>query len=382
MYEALAVTVPGIEDFLAEELMELHGINSEIVLPGKLKFSTDPETLLSLNYRSRIAHRFLLLLAKWESERLTLEEVYRVSSEVSWSDYFDPNSTFAVRVDRHGKHDFTSVEVAATVGKAVVDHFMAQGSRIRANLREPDVIIRGYVSENLFLLGIDTTGKSLHMRGYRKFMHRAPLNPCLASALVRATGWLRAFKDHNFVDPMCGGGTIAIEAALAAKNVPPGFWRRKYPVDHVKQFSGISQEELFRSIDQQIREMNPEVYCMDISPKYLVGAITNSISAGVRLRFSVADASELGLRLKRIGAVSMNPPYELRLGPSRKLGKTFREMMKHLSEKLELKMSVVVGGPAIKKFMEAARVMNILIVKRVTMGGIEAKLLVLSRRGK
>ncbi len=382
MLRALAVTVPGIEDFLAEELRELYRINSKTILPGKLEFTASPETLLALNYRSRIAHRFLILLVSWESPELTLKELYQVSSQVPWSDYFDPTSTFAVRVDRYGEHDFTSVEAAATIGKAVVDHFSAHGNRIKANLREPDVTIRGYISGNLFLLGIDTTGKSLHMRGYRRFMHRAPLNPCLASALVRATGWLEAFEDHNFVDPMCGGGTIAIEAALAAKNFPPGFWRRRYPVEHIKQFSGISQEELFKSIDEQVREVNPEVYCMDISPKYLIGAITNSISAGVKLKFSVADAAELGIRLKRIGAVSMNPPYELRLGPSRRLGKTFKEMMKHLSEKLELRMSVVVGGPAIKKFIDAASAMNILIVRRIMMGGIEARLLVLSRRGK
>ncbi len=382
MLDALAVTVPGIEDFLAEELKELAGVNSDLVLPGKLTFRVRPEELIKLNYTSRIAHRFLILLLRGEMSEPSLEEVYEMSREINWSDYFDPTSTFAVRVERHGVHRFTSVEAAATIGKAVVDHFMAQGFRIRANLKQPDVIVRGYISGSSLIIGLDTTGRSLHMRGYRKFMHRAPLNPCVASALVRATDWLSSYEDHNFIDPMCGGGTIAIEAALAAKNVPPGFWRRWYPVSHIKYFRGISQEEIFKSADREIREFDPEVYCLDISPRSLVGAITNSMSAGVRIKFAVADAANLGGRFDRIGAVSMNPPYELRLGPSRRLGSVFERMMDQLSKKLELKLSAVVGGPALSKFLRAARLMNILINRRVLLGGIEARFLVLSRRAK
>lgn len=176
------------------------GREAERIVPGKVEFLSSPEQLITLNYLSRSATRFLILLKKEILDPISLEEVKRVASEVDWPSYFRPTSSFAVRAERIGYHDFTSVDVTAAVGEAVVERFLTNtGVRIRANLKNPDVIVRAYVSGNKLILGLDTTGESLHKRGYRVFEHRTALNPIIAYALVRLSGWLNTVKGDSEV---------------------------------------------------------------------------------------------------------------------------------------------------------------------------------------
>ncbi len=385
MLRTLGVTIPGLDPFLTEEIGRILGRDARGVVPGKVEFPAEPEEILRLNYTSRTAIRFLILVSREILDPINLESVKRAASSIEWSSFFSPSSTFAVRAERVGYHSFTSVEVAATVGEAVVDHFSSLGTRIRANLRRPDVVIRAYVSGNLLLLGLDTTGESLHRRGYRVFEHRTSLNPVIAYSLVELSGWLDSLSEDPtsvLVDPMCGGGTIPIEAALAALGIPPGRWRRDYPVDHLIPFQGISQEEVFDREDSKIEDRDLNVVCSDVSPKSIRGAEENARSAGVydKIQFQVKDASEL-ITLDRISSVATDPPYELRTGRNRRIGKTFREMALALEEKLERRFSAICAGPALPKLMNAMRNLALVYNRRILYGGIEARLLAYERRG-
>ncbi len=385
MLLTLGVTIPGLDPFLGEEVRELLGRGVRGVVPGKVEFMATPEEILRLNYTSRTAIRFLILVSKEILDPIDLESLKKAASSVEWSSLFSPSYTFAVRAERVGYHNFTSVNVAAIVGEAVVEHFSSLGTRIRANLKRPDVVIRAYVSGNIFLLGLDTTGESLHKRGYRVFEHRTSLNPVIAYSLVKLSGWLDSLPSDPssvLVDPMCGGGTIPIEGVLAALRIPPGRWRRSYPVDHLFPFQGISQEEIFNREDSYIVDKDLNVLCSDISPKSIRGAMENAKSAGVydKIEFDVRDASEL-ISLSRISSVATDPPYELRTGRNRRIDETFHRMAFALEEKLEHRFSAICAGPALPKLMTAMRNLKLVFNRRILYGGIEARLLAYERRG-
>ncbi len=384
MLQTLGVTIPGLDPFLGKEVKELLGVDVRGIVPGKVEFLATPKDILRLNYTSRTAIRFLILVSREILDPINLNSVKKVASSVEWSLLFNPSSTFAVRAERVGYHDFTSVQVAATVGEAIVEHFSSLGARIKANLKRPDVVIRAYVSGNLLLLGLDTTGESLHKRGYRVFEHRTSLNPVIAYSLVELSGWLDSIHTDPssvLIDPMCGGGTIPIEGVLAALKIPPGKWRRSYPVKHLIPFRDVSQEEVFDREDSYIEDRDLNVICSDISPKSVRGAVENAKSAGIydKIEFHVRDASEL-IAFSRISSVATDPPYELRTGRNRRIGKTFESMASALEKKLELRFSAICAGPALPKLMAAMRNLNLVFNRRILYGGIEARLLAYERR--
>ncbi len=387
-HEFLAVTLPGLEDVMREEIEELIGEAARPAVPGKVRFSAEPEKAVELVYGMRSANRILLLVGEGEVDPSDLASVGGIAGGVEWSDYFDPDMTFAVRAERAGKHAYRSPEIAAEVGAAVVEHFLRRsGERIRANLKSPDVTVRAYVSGGVLLLGVDLVGESLHKRGYRVYQHPASLSPVVAYSLIRLTGWLAEVErdpSSPLVDPMCGGGTIPIEAALAAKRIPPGTWRRAegWPFRLLKPFRDLPIEEMLDRVDAQARpDFRPSIFASDVSPKHVAGAARNAISAGVQdsITFSVFSAEFLPERVDRIGALSTNPPYELRTGRRRDIEAAFGGLARALARKLELKASAILGGPALPKFERAMSALRLEERRAVRYGGVDAAILVYSR---
>ncbi len=383
----LCVTLPGIEDVMAEEIEELLGLTPEFVVPGKLRLEATAQETLELVYSLRSANRVLLLVGEGTVDPMDIKSVYEIARRVQWDSYFSPDQTFAVRAERVGSHSYRSPDVAAEVGAAVVDHFLStSGKRIRANLDEPDVIVRVYVSGRSMLVGIDLVGESLHKRGYRRYQHPASLSP-VAYALVRLTGWLDGLRRDDstpLVDPMCGGGTIPIEAALAAKQIPPGKWRRRrgWPLQKLALFSEEDLEDVLDRVDSRSRrEFSPVIYASDISPKHVAGAALNALSAGVSdsIAFSVFSAADLPSRVGRIGALATNPPYELRTGRRRDIEAAFRGIAQALLLRLELRAAAILGGPALPKFERAMESLNLVERRRVKYGGVDASILVYER---
>ncbi len=384
----LSVTLPGLEDLMGEEIQEITGEEVKGELLGKVSLSCDQEAAVELIYLVRSSNRILLLVGEGMVDPGDLSSVGKVAREVDWSSYFSPSLTFAVRAERTGVHSYRSPQIAAEVGAAVVDHFLSErGVRIRANLRDPDVTVRAYVSGERMLLGVDLVGESLHRRGYRVYQHPASLSPVVAYSLVRLTGWLSEVErdpSSPLVDPMCGGGTIPIEAALAAKRIPPGRWRRRrgWPFTLLAPFKGIDVEDLLDRIDERARpDLRVHVIASDVSPKHVAGAARNALSAGVQdsISFSVFNARELPERVRRIGALATNPPYELRTGRRRDLEEAFAGVARALSGALELRASAILGGPALPKFERAMGTLRLVERRKVRYGGVPVAILVYSR---
>ena len=313
-YRFFATTITGLEDLAARECAEVAGVIAELDV-GKVLFEADLRQAITLNLASRMLHRIFLLLARKDVE--TLEDVYRVAREVDYEGLIGREQSFAVRAERHAKHyPFTSLDIAATVGRAVIESYReSAGVRLRVNLDEPDVELYCLLRDSELLIGLNTTGGSLHRRFYRVYHHRAALHPTIAAGMLRLAGWRR---DEALLDPMCGGGTIPIEAALLARKVPPGLRRGGLALERLKFVDPAALEEVARELKESTepKYMSP-ILGSDASKRSVEGARVNAEKAGVAdtVRLLVADALRMKEWLREEPEhVAVNPPYGLRMG--------------------------------------------------------------------
>lgn len=214
----LATTNRGLESVAGEEIAALTGADATLAYPGVVQFTADEAALSTLSRCSRTLHRLLLVLARSSVE--SLAEIVAAVREVDLTAYLGPEQSFAVRARRRGDHPFGSPDVEGAVGQAIVDEYRSEtGGRPPVDLDDPDVIFRVIVREDRATVTIDTTGqRSLHRRWYRRREHEAALRPTIAAAMLRIAGYE---PGDRLVDPMCGAGTIPIEAALVATGRSP-----------------------------------------------------------------------------------------------------------------------------------------------------------------
>ena len=340
---------PGLEDVAINEIASVLEILDVESYPGFISFRSSLDALYMLNLGSRTIHKLILTLAEGRIERL--EDAYNVAREVSYVDYIGREQSFAVRAERIGTHEFTSVDVAARVGQAVIDSYMSEtGVRLRVDLREPDVEVFCRVREDRIWIGINTSGESLHKRNYRVYDHPAALKATIAASMLMLAGWS---SDESILDPMCGGATIPIEAALMARKLPPGLYRK----DHAfKRLIFFDQERYERVKEALLSKVNKNVYPisgLEIHPKHLRGGRLNAFSAGVidTVDLRRGDARRLHKLLKTPPKyVILNPPYgkrSLDLQRVRNLYYRFTHSLKLLRE--PLKLAVITAAPNIFK---------------------------------
>ena len=301
----------GLEDITAKELLKLLPSASNIRIgKSKVFFSADEKAIYIVNLLARTVHRLLWILGKDRCR--TLSEIYRYTCSLDFTEVIDRNQSFAVRAERSGKHNFTSIDIAATVGQAIIDSFRRDtGVRLKVNLKNPDVEFFCHLVDNEFTIAVNTTGDSLHKRNYRIYDHPAAIKTTIASALVYLSGWT---KDHVFLDPMCGGGTIPIEAALIARNIAPGIFRKtSFSFEKLMTFDRSKYAKLRDIIEKSSNRGKYSIYAIEISPKHLRGAIANAKSAGVRdtIKFIQGDGMEIIKKnLDRNDvAFFIDPPY-------------------------------------------------------------------------
>lgn len=341
MLSAMATLPPGLEE---EACRELRGFDVKVTevrrLRGRIFFECPEPEVVRLNYWARCLERIIIVLLRCEVEGL--EEVYKRIRSLEFSCWIDRGQSFAVRASRVGSHPYTSMDIAREAGRAVIDSYLAsRGVRLRVNLDEPDVVVRVYQVKNELVVGIDTTGDwALHKRGYRVYDHPAALNPCIASAMIVASGWRTRY---SLIDPMCGGGTIPIEAALKGLNIPPARFRRKpLALSNLKTFQ--TYLEAFPAEMSHSDSLTLEIYGLDISPKHLAGAVQNSKAAGVDgvIRFLVGDATRLEKVFDRsFDYAIVNPPYGLRSSSPRALRRLYHGLASSMARLLEKRLATI-----------------------------------------
>jgi 23S rRNA G2445 N2-methylase RlmL len=285
----LATTIPGLEGSAAEEIGKRFDVDVEGHHRGMVAFVADPIAAFECNEHARTLHRVFVQVTSGPIEEL--EDAYDRTAEVDIERYLDPGQAVAVRGTRHGTHDFTSVEVAERVGQALVDRTReAFGERVPVDLDTPDVVFRAYVRDDRFHLAIDATGeRSLHRRHWRECEHDAPLRPTIAHAMLRLVDY---DATDTLCDPMCGGGTIPIEAALWARHEPPGWRREEFAAESLTVLPDDGRERVRDAHTSRVADRH--VTGIDHQQRWVRCATVNRRVAGLESVFELRkeDATE------------------------------------------------------------------------------------------
>ncbi len=336
MYKVLVTTNRGLEDVTKEEIKEILGVEAKerpFGILGRVLFEIkDPLKVAEFTYVTKTSNRVILMLKHFKTKRTKegLDIIYKETKDIDWSEWLDQNQTFAVRTERMGVHEYTSVDINSVVGQAIVDSIKeSKGYRQKVDLETPDVIIRVDVIGDDVFIGIDFVGPdSLLKRGYKVFNHPAGLKTTIANQMVRLSKWN---KDRVLLDPMCGSGTIPIEAALNVTNTPGAYWRKdNLYFTKLKIFEGIDWDEWFEKIDEK-RNLDVEVKGIlgfDKNLRYVRGAEMNSIRAGVRklIKWARIDLEWLDVKMqeKSVDVIITNPPYGIKSAPLEEAEKAHR----------------------------------------------------------
>jgi len=360
-----ATLPPGLERISAKEIEGFGGKITE-VRKGRVFFEGDLRLMAKLNYGARTLERIMVLLAVERFE--SLDDIYRIVRGIDFS-WIRPDQSFAIRPLRVGEHDFTSLDVGRVAGQAVIDGYMeSRGVRLKVDLDEPDVIIRVDVIFDEVYVGIDTTGdEALHRRGYRVYDHPAPLNPAIASALVMLSGWK---EDEVLIDPMCGSGTILIEAGMIGRNVPPQKLREDFA------FTKVFGRELLEEVKGDFVERDVDLTLVGVERfrKHLKGGRMNSRKAGVYVEFVQGDATRLCLREGDVAIT--NPPYGLRIARKGVIEDLYEGFLRELKGIVD---RVVVITAEMRVLKEKALELGYEIAEElwVKYGGLDTKVFVL-----
>jgi len=309
-FEMIAKTLFGLEDILARELIEL-GANNVQIGRRMVSFEGDKELLYKANFHCRTALRILKPIADFKAQNP--DEVYEQIKKINWTEFLPEKKTFAIDTVVYSDIFTHSKYVAYKVKDAIVDYFEEREKpRPSVRINNPDLQLHLHISHNDCSLSFDSSGESLHKRGYRVESGDAALSEVLAAGMIMTAGWK---GESNFVDPMCGSGTLLIEAALIALNIAPGVFRNQFAFERWDDFDA----ELFEQVssdDSLEKTFNFKCYGSDISVDAIAAASKNIKSAGLSqyIELKIKPFQKIDESPEK-GILITNPPYGERLNP-------------------------------------------------------------------
>lgn len=325
-FELIAKTFQGLEEVLATELTELGANNIEIG-HRMVSFTGDKELMYRANFCLRTCVRVLKPIKRFTAR--SADEVYDAVKSIEWADLLDLNMAFSVDAVVYSQEFRHSKFVAYKVKDAIVDYFRERtGRRPNVRLTSPDLRLNIHIADDHCTLSLDSSGESLHLRGYRVATVEAPINEVLAAGLLKIAGW---DGSSNFVDPFCGSGTLLIEAALMAKNIYPGVFRKEFGFERWKDFDAALLDRIYND-DSAERTYEGKIYGYDLNRPAVEAAMSNAKAAGVG-DIVVIEQRDLRHFTTPEGADFMvtNPPYGERLTPPDVLSlyQTLGKKLKH-----------------------------------------------------
>lgn len=319
--EFIATTTFGLEATVKRELSKL-GFDKLTVSDGRIGFSGGVEAIPKTNLWLRSSDRVLLLMGEFTA--LTFDELFEKTKALPWGDWIPENGKFTVTGKSLKSTLFSVPDCQAIVKKAVVEKLKTKYKTEWFEETGPEYKIQVALLKDTATLTIDTTGPGLHKRGYREDSVIAPIKETLAHAMLELSYWR---KDRILLDPLCGSGTIPIEAALMARNIAPGL-NRKFVSESWEQIPREiwknARKEAYSSI---LVDFNPEIYGSDIDPKAIELCKANARKAGVDdiIRFEEKPLKEVVLP-GDYGCCVTNPPYGERIGDSKLIVEIARDM--------------------------------------------------------
>lgn len=306
-----AITMFGLEPVLAEELRAMGATDIE-ELTRAVRFKADKKLMYRANYELRTAIRILQPFLEFKTKHEN--HFYKKLYQIDWQQYMTVDQTFAINAITQSKYLTHSKYLALKAKDALVDQFRERvGRRPNVNTFDPDLDLHVHISrENLCTLSLNTSGEPLFKRGYRVDTVEAPINEVLAAGLILSSGWK---ADTNFIDPMCGSGTILIEAAMIAHNIAPQRQRKDFGLMKSPDFDAELWEDVKRESAERERPFAHQIIGYDkdfqairITGRNVVGANVEGKMEVSRKQFEKLEPDPAG------GIVIMNPPYDERLG--------------------------------------------------------------------
>lgn len=320
----IAKTFKGLEEVLAQELISL-GANDVQIGRRAVRFSGDKAMLYRANFCLRSALRVLVPI---KTERLKLKGVkvkpedwlYEAAKGVDWSQWMTSETSFSIDATVYSETFRNSRFVTYRIKDAIADYWSEkEGKRPNVKVTDPDLRINIHIANETMTLSLDSSGESLHKRGYRVANTEAPINEVLAAGMLLIAGWR---GQCDFYDPMCGSGTLPIEAALIARNIAPGVFRKSFAFEKWQDFDAELWSDIYND-DSQERAFTHTIYGSDASFYAIQQAEKNVKSAGVQREVQLRQIRLEELRIANEESqmsgslVMMNPPYGERLAANK-----------------------------------------------------------------
>lgn len=319
----IAKTFKGLETVLANELMDLGANNVEIGRRA-VSFTGDQRMLYMANFWLRTASRVLVPVAEFKAK--DADAVYEQCKKIDWSSLMSANTTFAIDATVYSDTFRHSRYVTYRVKDAIADYWNEkEGKRPNVKLTDPDLNLNIHIAQETVTVSLDSSGESLHKRGYRVRNTEAPLSEALAAGMLLLAGWQ---GQSDLYDPMCGSGTLLIEAALIAQNIAPGIFRKGFGFEKWPDFNKELFEEIYND-DSRDRVFTHRIYGSDTSFYAVKTAEENVKSAGVN---RIVEIHQIRMQeIKHEGGtpgamVVINPPYGERLAQDKDVLQLYRDM--------------------------------------------------------
>jgi len=308
-FKIVVKTFAGLETVLAAELKTL---GAESVTPERraVSFLGDKALLYKANFLLRTALKVLRPVAQFNIH--WKEDLYNNAKKVNWSEYLTLGKSFSIDSTVQSELFVNSMYVSLKVKDAIADYFReAFGKRPSVNQHDPDIRIHVYLMGDYCEISLDSSGESLHKRGYRMGQGEAPVNEVLAAGMIMLSGWNGAC---DFLDPMCGSGTLLIEATMIAKGIPAGIYRKSFAFEKWLDFDENLFSEIYNA-DYE-KESSIKIFGSDISVQSCAIARANIKNAGLSKAIEVEAKDFLVLDPPfENGIIITNPPYGERMKP-------------------------------------------------------------------
>ncbi|MCR5013140.1 MAG: class I SAM-dependent RNA methyltransferase, partial [Bacteroidales bacterium] len=308
-YQLITKTVAGLEEVLAAEIRAL-GAKNVRVMHRAVICEGNKEMMYKLNYRVRTGLKVLKPYKTFFAKNP--EELYKRVQEIHWWELIRTDQTFCIDAVTSGRF-FTHSQYASLKAKdAIVDQFReVYDMRPSINTLNPDLRINLHIREDKVQILFDSSNESLHHRGYRKQVDKAPMNEVLAAGLIQLSGWK---ADCNFLDCMCGSGTLPIEAAMYAMKIPSGYYRKQWGFMKWDDWDPELWQRVKEEADNEICEFDHEIWASDRSPKAVAIAEANIANARLQHDIHLMKKNMEDLTPPEEGGiVIINPPYGDRL---------------------------------------------------------------------
>lgn len=309
MDQYIAKTFTGLETFLADELKELGATDLKVQNRG-VAFSGTPRIMYRVNLESRLALKVLSEITSFKIDQA--QDVYTRAREIEWEKFIPEGKTFAIDTDVFSSYFDNTMYAALICKDAIVDRIReVRDERPTVDKKDPDIDITLFIRETSATISLNSSGQSLHIRGYKKYPGIAPLSEVLAAGLIQITGWDR---ESPLINPMCGSGSLMIEAQRYARNIPSQINRKKFSFQHWPNYDEERWELILKGAKMRVNRNSPEIIGFDYNKEAIQGAKKNALTAGSFKSLQIYDHDFFKYEppLEK-ATVILNPPYNVRL---------------------------------------------------------------------